>query len=427
MKIAVIGSGIAGLSAAHHLTPHHLAGQLELTVFESAARTGGHANTVEVETESGTERVDTGFIVFNRRNYPLFSSMLEELEVASRRSEMSFSVSDGSGFGFAGTGLSGLFASRENLTRPGYLRMLAAVPRLQRSLRALIGTPDEITLGDFIERERLPAPVIELVLIPMVASVWSADHAALRNFPARFLAGFLENHGLLNLRDRPQWRTVDGGSRSYVDRLLEPISSRVWAGCRVEHVARTGDGVVVKPAGLPAEHFDQVIIATPAPRTLELLEDADPVERRFLSAFRFRANQAVLHTDPAVMPARRSAWASWNYRLGAGSEGLVALTYDMNRLQALDCSRRFFVSLNMDRLIDPSRILRTFTYDHPVFTLEAVSQQARWSEVSGRSRVHFAGAWLRNGFHEDGAVTGKRAAEAALAASPSGSQAVVPA
>ena len=416
MKIAVIGSGIAGLSAVHHLAPHHRSGRVELTLFEADHRTGGHANTVEVESERGTERIDTGFIVFNRRNYPVFGSMLEELEVPSKPSNMSFSVSDGGGFEYTGRNLSGLFADRRNLFRPGFLRMLAEVPVLQRRLRRLIGSDDEMTLDDFVAREGFSPELREKVLVPMVASVWSADEDGMSRFPARFLARFLDNHGLLDLADRPQWRTVEGGSRTYVDRLLGQVpEDRLRTNCPIESVGRIPGGVVVKPCGRPAETFDQVILATHAPDSLTLLADADREETRFLEAFPYRSNEAVLHSDPAVMPTRPAAWASWNYRLGMNSGGLTALTYDMNRLQALECKQRFFVSLNMTGLIDPERVLASFSYEHPVFTPDGVAAQRDRERISGRGGVHFAGAWLRNGFHEDGAMTGKLAAEAALA------------
>lgn len=414
MKIAVIGSGIAGLSAVHHLVPHHLTGRVRISLFEADSRTGGHANTVEVESERGSEMIDTGFIVFNRRNYPVFGSMLEELEVVSKPSNMSFSVSDSEGFEFTGRTLSGLFADRRNLLRPEFLRMLAEVPVFQRRMRHLIDSSEEITLDDFLDQQGFSPLLREKIVLPMVASVWSAGDAGMSRFPARFLARFLDNHGLLNLADRPRWRTIEGGSRSYVDRLLEPVAERVHTGSGVEFLRRTPEGVAVKPAGRPAEIFDQVILATHAPETLAMLEDADRDEREFLGRFPYQRNEAILHSDPAVMPARKAAWASWNYRIGASPEGLTALTYDMNRLQSLDCRKRFFVSLNMGQLIDPATVIRQFTYEHPVFTPEGVAAQERWSQVSGRGGVHFAGAWLRSGFHEDGAVTGKRAAEAAL-------------
>jgi predicted NAD/FAD-binding protein len=282
-------------------------------------------------------------------------------------------------------------------------------------LRRLIEQEDEITLDAFLDREGFSRDLRERVVVPMVASVWSASDEGMALFPARFLARFLDNHGLLSLTDRPQWRTVEGGSRQYVRRLLEPVADRVFTASPVESVRRADQSVLVKQEGLPAEPFDQVIIASHAPETLSMLEDADREERDFLQHFPYQINHAVLHSDTSVMPSRRAAWASWNYRLGASHEGLTALTYDMNRLQALECEERFFVSLNMEHLIDPERVHGHFTYEHPVFTPEGVEAQEEWESVSGRGGVHFAGAWLRNGFHEDGAFTGKRAAEAALA------------
>ena len=416
MKIAIIGTGISGLSAARHLTPHHLNGSLELKVFEAEGRTGGHANTVEVESERGTEQIDTGFIVFNERNYPEFVAMLDGLGVASRPSSMSFSVSDGD-FEFTGRSLRGLFARRRNLIDTSYLRMLSEVPRLQRSLRELSRIQKEgPTLKAFLAEEGFSEDLVQRIVVPMVASVWSADPARMDEFPVGFLARFLDNHGLLSLRGRPSWRTVEGGSRAYVDAVTGPISDAISTGSPVERVIRFGDGVMVKVAGQPPENFDRVLIATHSDQALEMLAESTPDERAFLGAIPYQPNQAILHTDCSVMPVRRSAWACWNYHLGRADAGRTALTYDMNRLQALDCRKRFFVSLNITDRIDPDKVIGQFEYEHPVFTPEGIIAQERWDEVSGADRIHSAGAWLRNGFHEDGAVTGRRAAEQLLAA-----------
>lgn len=414
MKIAIVGTGISGLSAAHRLTPHHLGGRLEMKIFESEDRTGGHANTVEVESERGTERIDTGFIVFNERNYPEFTSMLRRLGVPSRPSSMSFSVSDGD-FEFTGRSLRGLFARRRHLADTRFIRMLLEVPRLQRSLRDLARSGEEgPSLSRFVAEHGFSDELNERIVVPLVASVWSADPERMNEFPAGFLARFLDNHGLLALRGRPAWRTVEGGSRSYVDALTGPIADAVHTGCPVESVARHGDGVMVKLQGGTPERFDRVIIATHSDHALNLLADPVPDETELLRSVPYQANDAVLHTDTSVMPVRRSAWACWNYHLGHEDQGRTALTYDMNRLQNLDCRQRFFVSLNVSRRIDPEKVLARFSYEHPVFTPEGVKMQERWSEVSGSARVHYAGAWLRNGFHEDGAVTGRRAAEQIL-------------
>lgn len=415
MKIAIIGTGISGLSAARYLTPHHLNGTLDLKVFEADARTGGHANTVEVESERGTERIDTGFIVFNERNYPEFTTMLEELEVASRPSSMSFSVSDGD-FEFTGRNLRGLFARPRNMADPAFLRMLAEVPKFQRGLRDLARSEEEgPTLQAFLTDGGFSEDLIDRVVVPMVSSVWSADPARMDEFPAGFLARFLDNHGLLSLRGRPRWRTVEGGSRAYVDSVTRPIGETIRTGSPVERVIRFGDGVMVKVAGQPPENFDRVLIATHSDQALKMLAEPTPDERSFLGAIPYQPNEAVLHTDRSVMPVRRSAWACWNYHLGNAGSGRTALTYDMNRLQALDCRKRFFVSLNLTERIDPDKVLGHYEYEHPVFTPEGILAQGRWAEVSGADRIHYAGAWLRNGFHEDGAVTGRRAAEQLLA------------
>ena len=415
MKIAIIGTGISGLSAARHLTPHHLNGNLELKVFEAEGRTGGHANTVEVESERGIEQIDTGFIVFNERNYPEFKAMLDGLGVASRPSSMSFSVSDGD-FEFTGRSLRGLFARRRNLIDPAYLHMLSEVPRLQRRLRELSRSQEEgPTLQAFLTEEEFSEDLVERIVVPMVASVWSADPSRMDEFPVGFLARFLDNHGLLSLRGRPSWRTVEGGSRAYVDAVTAPISDAISTGSPVERVIRFGDGVMVKVAGQPPENFDRVLIATHSDQALEMLAEPTPEERAFLGASPYQPNQAVLHTDSSVMPVRRAAWACWNYHLGNAAAGRTALTYDMNRLQDLDCRKRFFVSLNISDRIDPDKVIGQYEYEHPVFTPEGIIAQERWDEVSGADRIHYAGAWLRNGFHEDGAVTGRRAAEQLLA------------
>ena len=386
-----------------------------MTVFEGDDRTGGHANTVEVPSEGGTEGIDTGFIVFNDRNYPEFSGLLDELRVESRQSSMSFSVSDGD-FEFTGRSLRGLFARRRHLADPRFLRMLAEVPRLQRKLRQLARSGQEgPPLAEFIAGEGFSDDLNERIVVPLVASVWSADPARMDEFPAGFLARFLDNHGLLSLRDRPRWRTVTGGSRTYVDALTAPIAETIRTNSPVRRLTRYGDGVMVKADGGAPEPFDRVIIATHSDQALRMVGDPSPAERDFLRAIPYQANEAVLHTDESIMPVRRSAWACWNYHLGHDDQGRTALTYDMNRLQSLECRQRFFVSLNVTRRIDPSKVLARFHYEHPVFTPEGVRAQARWHEISGTDRIHYAGAWLRNGFHEDGVVTGLGAADQVLA------------
>ncbi len=407
MKVAVIGTGISGLAAAHRLKD-----RVELTVFEADRRTGGHANTVVVESERGFESVDTGFIVFNERNYPEFTRILEEMEVPSRPSSMSFSYTDGR-LEYAGRDLGSLFAQRSNILRPSFLRMLTEFTRFQRLLRQLVAAGEMgPSLDEFLAEHRFAPALKERVVIPLVASVWSADPGQMSSFPVGFLARFLDNHGLLSLRDRPSWRTIEGGSWQYVEALTAPIRSSVRTGTPVDRVTRFDDRVEVVPRGGPAESFDEVVIATHSDQALRMLADPSDSERELLASIAYQPNHTILHTDRSVMPDRKAAWACWNYRQTGQTSNRATLTYDMNRLQTLSCRRRFFVSLNLEHLIDPDSILARFEYEHPVFTPETVAAQERWGEISGVRRTHFCGAYWRNGFHEDGAFSGIRAARA---------------
>jgi predicted NAD/FAD-binding protein len=407
MKIAIVGTGISGLAAAHRLK-----NRAELTLFEADRRTGGHANTVVVESEEGFEAVDTGFIVFNDRNYPEFSAILEEMEVSSRPSSMSFSYSDGD-FEYTGRDLNGLFARRRNLVSPGYLRMLAEFTRFQRSLREIaVSGETGPSLEDFLAEHRFSTALKERVVVPLVAAVWSADPGQMSSFPVGFLARFLDNHGLLGLRDRPSWRTIEGGSWQYVEALTAPLRDRVRTSTPIEWIRRFDGHVEITPRGGHPERFDEVVIAAHSDQALRMLADPTPAERELLGAIGYQKNHTVLHSDESVMPRRRAAWACWNYRADDDRSGPATLTYDMNRLQTLSCRRRFLVSLNMTDRIDPGSILAEFTYEHPVFTADSIAAQQRWGEISGTRRTHYCGAYWRNGFHEDGAFSGLRVARA---------------
>jgi predicted NAD/FAD-binding protein len=412
-KVAIIGTGISGLAAAHRLKD-----KAELTVFEADRRTGGHANTVVVESERGFEAVDTGFIVFNDRNYPEFTAILEEMEVASRPSTMSFSYSDGD-FEYTGRDLNGLFARRRNIASPSFIRMLAEFTRFQRSLRELVASGESgPSLDEFLDQNRFSKPLRDRVVVPLVAAVWSADPQQMSSFPVGFLARFLDNHGLLGLRGRPSWRTIEGGSWQYVEALTAPIRDRLRTNTPIESVRRFESHVEITPRGGGPERFDEVVIATHSDQALRMLADPSPVERELLGAIAYQPNHTVLHSDDSVMPRRQAAWACWNYRASEDASGRATLTYDMNRLQTLPCKRRFLVSLNMTDRIDPALIHAEFTYDHPVFTPDSVAVQERWAEISGPRRTHFCGAYWRNGFHEDGAFSGLRAARAVEARLP---------
>jgi predicted NAD/FAD-binding protein len=403
VRVAIIGAGVSGLVAAHRLQHDH-----DLTVFEAAPYAGGHTNTITVETERGPLAVDTGFIVFNDRNYPRFERLLDELGVASQPSDMSFGVTDERGdFEYASTSPNGLFAKRSHLASPAFLRLVADVPRFQRAARELLASDADPSLRAWLAEQGFGEGFVERVIVPQAAAVWSADPDQMWTFPARFLVQFFDNHGMLDLRGRPRWRTIAGGSRTYVEALLARLDAQVRLGTPVRSVERTPAGVTVD-----GERFDEVVLAVHADQALAILgADATGLEREILGAFPYQANQAVLHTDRSLLPRRRRAWASWNYHLLDEPSGPATVTYWMNRLQALDADREYLVTLNRTAAIDPDHVIRTIEYAHPVYTAEGAAAQRRHGEISGRNRTHFCGAYWRWGFHEDGVASACRVAE----------------
>jgi predicted NAD/FAD-binding protein len=401
MRIAVIGSGIAGNVAARRLHREH-----EVTLFEAGSHAGGHSDTHDVTVAGQQVAVDTGFIVYNERTYPRFTALLADLGVATQESSMSFSVRDeATGLEYNGTSLNALFAQRRNLLRPSFLGMVRDILRFNREAPAVLeAAGGELTLGELLERGRYGGAFREHYLVPMGAAIWSTSPAAMLGFPARFFVRFLHNHGMLTVDRRPVWRTVRGGSRHYVDRLVAPFRRRIRLDTPVEWVRRYPGFVVVKPRGHEAEHFDAVFLACHSDQALALLADADGPEREVLSAIPFQRNEAVLHTDPRLLPRRRLARAAWNYHVPSG-DGPVAVTYDMNVLQRLDTPEPLLVTLNRSDAIDPARILKRITYHHPLFTPASVAAQARQREINGVRRTYYCGAWWRNGFHEDGVAS----------------------
>ncbi len=399
MKIAIVGAGVSGLVAAYLLHPEH-----ELTVYEAAAGAGGHTNTIRVDNGAETLHIDTGFIVFNDRNYPSFERLLDRLGVASQPSDMSFSVSDASGrLEYCSTSLNGLFAVRRHLATPSFLRMVLEVPRFQRACRALLcAQPPGPSLTAWLAQQRFSSEFIERLIIPQASAVWSADPQQMWSLPARFLAEFFDNHGMLSLRTRPKWKVVRGGSARYVEELTRPLAARIRLSTPVEAVSRYADGVTVAVRGQRPERFDHVVIATHSDQALALLSDPSPAEREILGAIPYQPNEAVLHTDTRMLPRRRRAWASWNYHLLADQHGRAAVTYHMNRLQSLRSRRQFCVTLNRTASIDPRSVIATIAYAHPVFTAAGVAAQQRVGEISGVNRTHFCGAYWGWGFHEDG-------------------------
>lgn len=406
MRIAVVGAGIAGLVAARELARRH-----EVWLFERAARAGGHAYTVDLDEPGvGSFPVDLGFLVYNERNYPTLVQLFDELGVETAPSSMGFAVHDPtSGFVVSGDRLGALLARRQNLVDPRFWAIVRGQLRFARAGRREIAAESLRSLGEFAARERLPREFVRLYLQPMAAAIWSMSEGDVLDFPASTLLRFFDNHGLLTLRDRPAWRTVRGGSRSYVDKLLEALPARVELGSAVDRVERAAGGVRLFVRGEPMA-FDSAVLALHADQALALLVEPTAMEREVLGAIRFRTNEAVLHDDERMLPPP-SARASWNVRLGAAGAG-VPITYWLNRLQPLPTRRPWCVTLNRSDEIDPACIRHRVAFAHPQFDRQAIAAQARWAEIDGGGGVHFAGAYWRYGFHEDGAWSGRRAAHA---------------
>jgi predicted NAD/FAD-binding protein len=405
MRVAIIGAGVSGLVCAHRLHPEH-----DVVLFEASDRAGGHANTVRVETEAGVYHLDTGFIVFNDRNYPNIEQLLDELDVETQASVMSFGVSDGGDFEYNGASPNGLFASRGQLIRPSFHRMIADLVRFNHDARELLASEVDPSLRDWLAVGGYSRAFVERLIVPQAAAVWSADPAQMWSFPARFLVEFFDNHGMLGFRERPRWRTITGGSRRYVEALTRPWRERLRLSTPVTEITRHPDHVTVSSRAAEPECFDALVIATHSDQALALLADPSERERELLGAIPYQSNEAVLHTDRSLLPRRRRAWASWNYHLDEGVAGACTVTYHMNRLQSLRADREFCVTLNRTAAIDPERIIRTIQYAHPVYTPAGVAAQSRHHEISGRNRTHYCGAYWGWGFHEDGVKSALRVA-----------------
>jgi uncharacterized protein len=422
MKIAVIGGGVSGLVVADRLCRRH-----EVTLFEAHPRAGGHVNTVDVEIDGETHAIDTGFIVFNDRTYPHFVELLDELGVPSRPTSMSFSVRcERSGLEYNGSSLNGLFAQRRNLVRPRFWRMVRDILRFNResprelaSGSAALGTK-EITVGEFLRRGGYSREFSDFYLLPMGAAIWSCPVGVFENFPIRFIVEFYRNHGLLDLRDRPTWRVVAGGSLTYVNAILKRFRGRLHCNAPIERVWRLPDRVEVKPRGAAVCPFDHVVFACHSDQALRLLADPTPTERELLGAFPYGRSTALLHTDVSILPQRRRAWASWNYHIPREEASGATVTYCMNILQHIRSQRVFSVSLNCEERIDPAKVLGRFVYEHPIFTTGRAAAQARHGELLNRNRTSYCGAYWRNGFHEDGVMSALAVCRALEPVSPAG-------
>ncbi len=407
MKIAVVGAGISGLTALYLLSPHH-----DVHLFEQDARLGGHTHTVPVHHEDRLFHVDTGFIVFNDRNYPHFSRLLHQLDVPSRPTSMSFSVHDAaSSFEYGGSSLAGLVGSPTNLFRARWWSVVRGVATLARRGKPLLSDlPPDATIADLCRGNRFSQSFLNDYLLPMASAIWSAPREDLLRFPACFFLRFFDNHGMLDLRRRPTWRTVVGGSHAYVTALVNTSRSTLHTAQPVLSMTRFPDHVRLRTAA--ADHtFDHVILATHSDQALGLLDDVAPDERTVLGAMPYQPNDAVLHTDARVLPRRRRCWAAWNYRLAGDPAAPPIVTYNMSILQGLATRSPICVTLNDPGTIDPTRIVGRFTYHHPLYTTAGDAARARWRDISNRRRTHFCGAYWGNGFHEDGVVSALRVCE----------------
>ncbi len=410
MQIAVIGAGISGLVAAHRLSRSR-GGKHRVTLFEANAYPGGHTNTLDVELAGRRHAVDTGFIVFNDRTYPNFIALLEELGIGSRPTEMGFSVRcDRTGLEYNGSSLNGFFARRSNLVCPSFWRMAADIARFNRHAPRDVLAGGELanestTVGEYLRRGGYGREFAEHYLLPMGAAIWSCPVGTFAEFPIRFIVDFYRHHGLLSLTDRPQWRVVEGGSRTYVAEILRRFPGRVRLSTPIVQVRRSESAVEITPRGGEPERFDHVVFACHADQALRMLADPSESERELLTAFPYEPNVALLHTDPTLLPRRRRAWASWNYLLSADPEARPVVTYCMNILQHIRSREVINVTLNGEHRVDPDRVLARIVYEHPVFTTARAAAQRRHGELLNVRHTSYCGAYWRNGFHEDGVVS----------------------
>lgn len=394
-KIAIIGSGISGLTCAYHL-----AGNFDISVFEKADYIGGHTHTVHVTTAEEEVDIDTGFIVFNDRTYPNFIKLMDEIGVEYQPTEMSFSVrNDACNLEYNGHSLSTLFAQQSNIFRLRFLLMLNEIVRFNRDVRRELQAQSHTTIGEYLAVQKFSLLFQQNYLLPMISAIWSMGLQKSNDFPLQFFARFFANHGLLDITGRPQWYTIKGGSSNYITPLTRFFSDRIRLNTPVTKVSRGDDSLsVITDKG--SERFDEVIFACHGDQALKLLAEPTTDEKNILRNFLFSDNRVILHTDASVLPRRKRAWASWNYRVIGEEKSRPTLTYNMNILQRLQTKNTYLVSLNQD--IEDKAILQEFNYSHPVYSSESIAAQQQWQTISGRDRIHFCGAYWQNGFHEDG-------------------------
>jgi len=408
VNIAIIGSGISGLTCAYLLNRNH-----EITLFEAGDRVGGHTHTVEVTVDGQRHAVDTGFIVFNDWTYPNFIRLLSQIGVGFKPTQMSFSVTDpDSGLEYNGNNLNSLFAQRRNLFSPGFWGMLRDILRFNKQAQADLAEgriSADTTLDQYLKAGGYGERFILHYIVPMGAAIWSMSMADMLGFPLQGFVRFFKNHGLLSVNHRPQWCVIEGGSSAYIAPLTAGFKDRIRLNCQVTQVERDEDGVVIHSAA-GSERFDKVVFACHSDQALALLTKPSAAEQSILGALPYADNEVVLHSDTRLLPSNRLAWASWNYRLGGAGHTRTAVTYNMNILQGIQSDTTFCVSLNQSAGIEPSRVLGRFTYAHPQYSLSTVAAQQRWEELNGAQHSFYCGAYWANGFHEDGVVSALRVA-----------------
>lgn len=403
MKIAIIGSGISGLTAAYLLNRKH-----DVTIFEANDYIGGHTHTHKVNIDGKKYSVDTGFIVYNERTYPNFIKLLDLLNVERQLSTMGFSVkSISKDYEYAGESLNSLFAKRSNIFRFGFLRMLYEMYHFGKKADSSgIGLDASVTLGDYLKKEKYSGEFINYFIIPMGAAIWSTPANKVLNMPAYFFIKFFYNHGMLETINRPNWWVIKNGSSEYIKKIIRGFENKINLSTPVKTVARKNEGIEIQLAKKEETlKFDSVIFATHSDQALEMLENPTDTEKDILSSIPYQKNEVLLHTDSSVLPRRKLSWASWNYQLDSDPALPVVLTYNMNILQSINCKETLCVTLNDHNSVDETKILKKITYHHPLFNVKSIEAQKRKSEISGVNNTYYCGAYWRNGFHEDGVVS----------------------
>ena len=409
-NIAIIGSGVSGLTAAYLLSKKH-----HVSVFEKESKIGGHTATVDIEKSGKSYAIDTCFIVFNDKTYPYYLALLDEINIGKQATEMSFSVHNcHTGLEYNGHNLNTLFAQRVNIFKPRFWMLVKEILRFNKMCKRIyednVYKPG-LTLGQFLAENKFNAFFAEHYILPMGAAIWSSSLTQMEGFEFRFFVRFFHHHGLLNIKDRPQWYVIPKGSRSYLAPLSAPFKHNITLNAEIESITRYNNKAQINFANAPQQEFDEIVIACHSDQALALLNDATTDEQAILSSMPYSKNSVILHTDKRLLPDRETAWASWNYQLSQDRNKAASVTYNMNILQGLESEHTFCVTLNQKEDIDPNSILGEFTYYHPIFSADSIEAQNKRSQICGKKHTHFAGAYWHNGFHEDGVRSGVEVAE----------------